>query len=449
MWRNGAHFSLNCETFVGLLKVIYHAQLFLSHWRCICFFASGQTTTTYTSATTWTVPANVYSISVKAYGAGGGQGGQDCGAGCTNASAGNAGFVDASFVVVPGNVVGIYPGAKGVNGLNSATASGGGAGGGASYSAAYNGGKGGNAGPSGSSGGGGGGGAATLLTISVAIKLVAGGAGGGGGMANLAMSGLAGTNSYLANGTLFNGGVGTAPPGDGGGGGGGGGGNYGSLGGTTHAAGSEQAGNGGNLGGNLVSGATTTTSNTNITWTTGGRIDITYTVTLPVTWVSFTTTPQINGTVLLKWRTASELNTRSYFVQRSVYGNDWTTIGTEPAVGNSNSSTDYQFSDRSVSGNTLYYRLAQVDVDGQVHFSKTVICTVGNSAIILYPNPVHKGAVTLSLTDAAIVVIYDQSGRVLFTKSLPAGTSRIDLSHYAVGVYFLQAGEKKIPFQVK
>ena len=413
------------------------------------FLAYAQTTTVYTTPTTWTVPAGVSSISVNVYGGAGGTGGQDCGAGCTNAAAGNAGYVQASFAVAMGNVVGIYPGGQGANGLNSATANGGGNGGVATYTAAYNGGKGGNAGPSGSSGGGGGGGAATVLTIAAVIKVVSGGAGGGGGMANLANSGLAGTTTYSPNGTSNTGGVGTAPPGDGGGGGGGGGGNFGSLGGTTYAAGGEQAGNGGNIGGNLVSGATTTVTNGNIAWTSGGRIDITYTVTLPVTWLSFTAACQNNGSVVLNWSTAIELNTRSYLVQRSTDGYDWATVGNVAAAGNASATSTYQFIDQTRVKNMYYYRLAQIDIDGQINYSKTAICSTEGATVKLYPNPATGGAITVSMTTAAVVIIYNSNGETLLNRKLPVGDSKLDISKFAPGVYFLKTGQQKIPFVIK
>ena len=85
----------------------------------------GQTTDVYTTATTWTVPSGVNSISIKVYGAAGGTGGMDCGAGCTNAAAGPVGYVIANYSVANGDVVGIYPGAKEGNGANSASGTGG------------------------------------------------------------------------------------------------------------------------------------------------------------------------------------------------------------------------------------------------------------------------------------------------------------------------------------
>ena len=412
-------------------------------------FANAQTTNTYTTATTWTVPAGVSSISVQVYGGAGGTGGQDCGAGCSNPAAGNVGYVQASFAVSPGNVVGIYPGAAAANGSNSVTNTGGGAGGVASYSTTYNGGKGGNAGPSGSSGGGGGGGAASVLTIQTVIKVVAGGGSGGGGMANLAASGSPGTNVYTANGTSNTGGVGTQPAGDGGGGGGGGGGSFGSLGGGTHAANTEQAGNGGGIGGNLVSGAATTTTNGNIASTGTGQILITYTVVLPVTWLDFTAVRQNNNNVLLKWSTAAEQQTKSFSIQRSANGTDWTAIGQVAAAGNSNSKSDYQFTDKNASKTAYYYRLAQTDLDGKINYSKTVLCPGSSGVIGFYPNPVSNHSASINLKESSVITIYNSKGEALLTKKLPAGDNKLDFSNYAAGVYFLKAGNEKISFVIK
>jgi hypothetical protein len=116
------------------------------------------------AATSLTIPTGVSSISFTIYGGGGGNGGLDCGAGCTLKTAGARGKVTGTFTVVAGDVVGIFPGYAGTSGIGS-TNGGGGAGGADTYASGnYNGGNGGNAGSVGSSGGGGGGGAASILT---------------------------------------------------------------------------------------------------------------------------------------------------------------------------------------------------------------------------------------------------------------------------------------------
>jgi hypothetical protein len=242
------------------------------------FISGAQVTQAFTTSGTFTVPQGVTSVNIKVWGGGGGTGGQDCGAGCSNAVAGNPGYISANYTVSEGTAIAYYPGGKGTNGSNSVTNTGGGAGGTSPYNATYNGGRGGNAGPSGTSGGGGGGGAASIVLIGGNIRIVAGGAGGGGGMANLANSGRAGISTYTPNGTSNTGGAGSNSANDGGGGGAGGGGYlYGGIGGTTYNTGSENAGNGGYRGNNYVNAASSTITNGTTAWTNAGRIEITYT----------------------------------------------------------------------------------------------------------------------------------------------------------------------------
>jgi len=245
---------------------------------CTALLGHAQTRTdNYTSGTTWTVPTGVNSITIRVWGGGGGTGGQDCGLGCSNASPGHVGYVEAVYSVTPGTSIGIYPGGRGADGANNTSGAGGGSGGSSSYSVSYNGGRGGNAGSVGGSGGGGGGGAASLVLIGGTIRIVAGGAGGGGGMANQAGSGRNGYNSHSANGTSTAGATGRTPSGDGGGSGGGGGGNFGGAAGALLTAGAEQAGDGGYRGNNSVTGASSVVSNSTTTRTSAGQVTIVYT----------------------------------------------------------------------------------------------------------------------------------------------------------------------------
>ncbi len=233
---------------------------------------------TYTGVTSWTVPTGVTSVKVKVYGGGGGTGGDD---GFGNSAAGPSGYVEATYAVSGGQVIGIYPGGKGGNGANSATNNGAGAAGAGSYPFInFNGGSGGNAGWSGSSGGGGGGGAATVVTLNSTIVAVAGGAGGGGGSSNCFGCFTPGYGTSISSGQYYggNGSSGTSCGiADGGGGGGGGGGYFGSVGGGTYVANVECAGYGGYLGSNYVASASSTISNSSTAWTANGQVIIEYT----------------------------------------------------------------------------------------------------------------------------------------------------------------------------
>ncbi|MEO5944246.1 MAG: T9SS type A sorting domain-containing protein [Ferruginibacter sp.] len=414
----------------------------------ISLITKGQISTTYTAQTFLHVPAGVSSITIEVYGGAGGYGGMD-GAGNTNASAGNPGYLKATYSVVAGDLINIYPGGNGGNGANSATSSGGGAGGSDTYpSANYNGGNGGNAGPTGSSGGGGGG-AATVVTKNGSIIIVAGGAAGGGGMANLANSGKAGNNTMSANGTNTFGGNGVAPGAgvDGGGSGAGGGGSYGSIAGTIYkTSGPEYAGNGGFRGDNLVTGQSVLTTN-GFAASVSGQVIITSNIVLPVTLINFTS--QVNaGNVLLQWSTATEQNSLNFAVQRSNNGTAWEQIGIVDAAGNSNSLKSYSFTDKKPLNSKNYYRLVQKDYDGHFTYSKTVTAELKVSAgiISVYPNPVENGMLNIDAKENTIMYLYSNEGRKLMERKLTAGKQIINVSGLAKGSYFIKTDKQTLPF---
>lgn len=409
-----------------------------------CFISvHSQTTNSYTTAGTWTVPAGVTSITVTVWGGAGGTGGQDCGLGCTNAAAGPVGYISATFAVTPGNIVGYYPGGRGTNGANASTNTGGGAGGVDTYTPLnYNGGAGGNAGNTGTSGGGGGGGAASVVTIAGTVRAVAGGGGGGGGMANVASSGYDGVSTTSSN-SGTTGGSGTQPTGDGGGGGGGGGGQFASAGGSTHVAGSERAGDGGFRGGNSITSASSTIANNFVTWTTAGRVDITFLATVPVTWLDFTVRAA-NQSAILNWSTSMEENTRDYLVERSSDGAEWKQVGSTPAAGNSDSKKEYSFTDPQPLSGISYYRIQQRDNDGRFSYSKVVTLNLAGPTTLLriYPNPVTNGKLQVTLGKDSRVSMYNSTGTRVFEKEYPAGENSLDVSLLPAGNYIIKVGSE-------
>jgi hypothetical protein len=211
---------------------------------------------------TWTVPNGVYCIRIKAWGAGGGGGGSDaCSGGGVGGNGGGGAYSSATVNVNPGDVLWIYVGEGGGNGIYGTNAPGGA--GGWGYGS---GGSGGNSGGTDFSGsGGGGGGSSAVINNTAGTLLVVAGAGGGGGGAGYTgtCAGGAGgascsnggngnaTGGSCAGNSTSNGTNGQPRIGDGGGGGGGGGG-Y-TNGGTGGTAPNCDCGAGGGGGGNSYS----------------------------------------------------------------------------------------------------------------------------------------------------------------------------------------------------
>ena len=97
---------------------------------------------------------------------------------------------------------------------------------------------------------------------------------------------------------------------------------------------------------------------------------LTFPIILPTTLSSLTAT-KVNKTALVKWTTASEINSKNFEVQRSIDGRTFVTVGTIAAKG---FASDYSFVDEKPFTGVNYYRLKQIDNDGK--FALSTVKTV-------------------------------------------------------------------------
>jgi hypothetical protein len=101
---------------------------------------------------------------------------------------------------------------------------------------------------------------------------------------------------------------------------------------------------------------------------------------LPVAWLYFFGKySRIEGAVKLSWATATEINSDYFQIEQGYDGETFKMIGREPAAGFSNTTKYYAVIDEHP-GTVNYYRIRQVDRDGQFTFSNT-ICIVAISDI--------------------------------------------------------------------
>ena len=172
--------------------------------------------------------------------------------------------------------------------------------------------------------------------------------------------------------------------------------------------------------------------------------------TLPVSWLSFVA--NANGMdAELNWVTASEINNKGFEVERSLNGVEFEAIGFVKGNGNSGAINRYNFTDARVleinRGSDVYYRLKQVDFDGNYEYSNVVLLgSEEGSDISLYPNPfVSTAGVYVSAMAASNVTIEvkDLMGRTIFTSSedVVKGGQYISiegLAHLSDGMYLVQ-----------
>ncbi len=191
----------------------------------------------------------------------------------------------------------------------------------------------------------------------------------------------------------------------------------------------------------------------------GERHAIVYTVnTLPVEWLTFTGHP-VGKHSQLNWATAGEENASHFEVERRSPDGRWTGIGRVAATNRPDRRSDYDFLDEDPGPEAVvYYRLRQVDLDGDFTYSEIVRVSFDHQTtdVSVYPNPTAGQLRISNLSGNEETVGYrlsDATGRrVLEGRLSVGGGNRIDLPPaLASGTYFLRVGsaEAAIPVVLK
>ncbi|MDU0369975.1 hypothetical protein ACFPAF_06200 [Hymenobacter endophyticus] len=112
---------------------------------------------------------------------------------------------------------------------------------------------------------------------------------------------------------------------------------------------------------------------------------------LPVELVAFRAR-NVGGKGLLTWVTASELNNAYFVVEASTDGQTFFDLTKTPGAGTSSQHHEYQFTDASLAryaSAMVYYRLRQVDANGQAQLSAVQVVAVRahNGTMLALPTP--------------------------------------------------------------
>lgn len=166
---------------------------------------------------------------------------------------------------------------------------------------------------------------------------------------------------------------------------------------------------------------------------------------LPVTLISFNARA-VENNALIEWQTTSEDNASHFEIERSLDARVFQKIGTVDAAGNSNALQKYNFTDRAFGnqGQTVYYRLRSVDLDGTFSLTRAVSLQPRGAGRFagVYPNPARKtGMVTVSSgIPAGEVSLWDMLGRKVpvRTSSLSDGSVQVSLNGVGSGMYLLK-----------
>jgi len=164
--------------------------------------------------------------------------------------------------------------------------------------------------------------------------------------------------------------------------------------------------------------------------------------TLPVEFSYFDVNTKENG-ALLSWETTFELNNDRFEIEKSVDGVSFNNIGQVKGAGNSQDTKQYNFFDALPQAGTNYYRLKQIDFDGQFVYSemKEITFNYGqdNFSFSVYPNPASeyiKVATPINAEQMEVRLV-GPTGKLVMAKYLKDGETDLQVADLPAGVYYL------------
>jgi parallel beta-helix repeat protein len=143
---------------------------------------------------------------------------------------------------------------------------------------------------------------------------------------------------------------------------------------------------------------------------------------LPVTFTSFK--GRVDGDKAeLTWTTAEEINNSHFEIERSATGQGYAKIGSVRG----NGAGSYQFTDNGPLGAVNYYRLKQVDIDGQATYTRALVLRkdLGEITAKAAPSPFTSFinlSYKLQKAENLRIRLIDQAGRVVKTYNTRGGT---------------------------
>jgi hypothetical protein len=171
--------------------------------------------------------------------------------------------------------------------------------------------------------------------------------------------------------------------------------------------------------------------------------------TLPVTLINWNATCS-GSSVNLKWTTTVEKNASHFIIERSFDGSEYSDDAMIVAVGNSDITNNYAYTDKIPAGNSgiIYYRLKMVDMDGGGKVSEVRIVRIGKSnteqvKVAAYPNPVISDlrvTVPQSWQDKTVTYqLVSAQGQIIksYTVQRAGQTEIISMSGVPAGMYVI------------
>ncbi len=156
---------------------------------------------------------------------------------------------------------------------------------------------------------------------------------------------------------------------------------------------------------------------------------------LPVELIDFKA-QEINHEILLTWTTLSEMNHKEFIVEKSNNGIDFYSIDIVQGNGNSNDIQHYNSWDKTPNVGMNYYRLQQVDFNGEFEYSNIVSIEIKNKKIKVYPSLTFSNITIHGITENVSIEIYSSLGKLIQVEKTNQD-QEINVTHLSKGLYII------------
>jgi len=166
---------------------------------------------------------------------------------------------------------------------------------------------------------------------------------------------------------------------------------------------------------------------------------------LPVVYASFYANKN-NNNVVLTWSTSQETGNREFEVQRSNDGANWTIIGVVKGAGNSSLTEQYSFTDKGLTSAVGYYRIRQVDDNGNYTYSviKTVHLDVTAPVTKIYAgNKTLNVEFNQEIKNPVVIRLVNLNGQVISEQKVQKAAYRLtmNMNNCQSGVYVVNVSD--------
>lgn len=175
---------------------------------------------------------------------------------------------------------------------------------------------------------------------------------------------------------------------------------------------------------------------------------------LPVTLLWFNGAYE-DDELIVRWATASEINNQYFIVERMGVNNEWFEVERVVGNGNTNKVMMYQITDYTADFGYNYYRLTQVDYDGNSEVFKIISILKPYDLQVkdlnVYPNPTTSSEdVSIELTgfrgEEILIVVMNTLQQIFFEKAVVVKDENIVIvmdSKLPAGTYLVIGSEKQ------